>query len=46
MIFRQPDVALIDLRERHGAIPASLHVPYPSLHEHRTIGTRKFARVH
>jgi rhodanese-related sulfurtransferase len=34
----QPNVALIDLRERtererHGAIPGSLHVPYPSLQE-------------
>ena len=37
----QPDVALIDLREksereRHGIIPGSLHVPYPSsAGEHR-----------
>jgi sulfur dioxygenase len=34
----KPDVALIDLREknereRHGVIPGSLHVPYPSLQE-------------
>jgi rhodanese-related sulfurtransferase len=34
----KPDVALIDLREksereRHGTIPGSLHVPYPSLQE-------------
>jgi rhodanese-related sulfurtransferase len=34
----KPEVALIDLREkserdRHGAIPGSLHVPYPSLQE-------------
>jgi rhodanese-related sulfurtransferase len=34
----QPEVALIDLRERsererHGAIPGSLHVPYPTLEE-------------
>jgi rhodanese-related sulfurtransferase len=34
----KPDVALIDLREknereRHGAIPGALHVPYPSLQE-------------
>jgi glyoxylase-like metal-dependent hydrolase (beta-lactamase superfamily II)/rhodanese-related sulfurtransferase len=34
----QPEVALIDLRERsererHGTIPGSLHVPYPSLQE-------------
>jgi sulfur dioxygenase len=34
----QPDVALIDLRERaererHGSIPGSLHVPYPGLQE-------------
>jgi glyoxylase-like metal-dependent hydrolase (beta-lactamase superfamily II)/rhodanese-related sulfurtransferase len=38
----KPEVALIDLREksereRHGAIPGSLHVPYPSLQE--SIGT-------
>ena len=37
-IVGQPDVALIDLRERsererHGVIPGSLHVPYPSLQE-------------
>jgi sulfur dioxygenase len=34
----RPDVALIDLRERsererHGVIPGSLHVPYPTLQE-------------
>jgi rhodanese-related sulfurtransferase len=34
----RPDVALIDLREksereRHGTIPGSMHVPYPSLQE-------------
>ena len=34
----RPDVALIDLRERteqekHGTIPGSLHVPYPTLQE-------------
>jgi sulfur dioxygenase len=34
----KPEVALIDLREksereRHGTIPGSLHVPYPSLQE-------------
>jgi len=34
----QPDVVLIDLRERaererHGVIPGSLHVPYPDLQE-------------
>jgi rhodanese-related sulfurtransferase len=34
----QPDVALIDLREkhereRHGVIPGSLHAPYPDLQE-------------
>jgi glyoxylase-like metal-dependent hydrolase (beta-lactamase superfamily II)/rhodanese-related sulfurtransferase len=34
----RPDVALIDLREhtereRHGLIPGSLHVPYPTLQE-------------
>ena len=38
----KPEVALVDLREksereRHGAIPGSLHVPYPSLQE--SIGT-------
>ncbi len=38
----RPDVALIDLREisereRHGIIPGSLHVPYPTLLE--SIGT-------
>ena len=32
----EPDVALIDLRERserekHGVIPGSLHAPYPDL---------------
>ena len=37
-IVGEPDVALIDLRERsererHGVIPGSLHVPYPSLQE-------------
>jgi len=37
-IIGEPDVALIDLRERsererHGVIPGSLHVPYPSLEE-------------
>ena len=35
-LIGKPDVALIDLRERtererHGIIPGSLHVPYPSL---------------
>src|SRR3954466_2934836 len=34
----KPEIALIDLRERserdrHGAIPGSMHVPYPSLQE-------------
>jgi rhodanese-related sulfurtransferase len=34
----KPEIALIDLREkgereRHGTIPGSLHVPYPSLQE-------------
>jgi sulfur dioxygenase len=34
----RPDVALIDLRERsererHGVIPGSLHIPYPTLQE-------------
>ena len=37
-VVGRPDVALIDLRERgererHGTIPGSLHVPYPSLQE-------------
>jgi sulfur dioxygenase len=37
-MVERPDVALIDLREhnereKHGAIPGSLHVPYPSLQE-------------
>jgi glyoxylase-like metal-dependent hydrolase (beta-lactamase superfamily II)/rhodanese-related sulfurtransferase len=37
-LLGKPDVALIDLRERtererHGTIPGSLHVPYPSLQE-------------
>jgi sulfur dioxygenase len=37
-LIGRPDVALIDLRERserekHGIIPGSLHVPYPSLQE-------------
>jgi sulfur dioxygenase len=35
-LLRQPDVALIDLREdqerrKHGIIPGSLHVPYPDV---------------
>ena len=39
----RPDVALIDLREksereRHGVIPGSLHVPYPSLQENISAG--------
>ena len=39
----RPDVALIDLREtaeraRHGIIPGSLHVPYPTLHQSITSG--------
>lgn len=42
-IVGQPDVALIDLRERsererHGIIPGSLHVPYPSLQENISVG--------
>src|SRR5215212_3790592 len=42
-IVGQPDVALIDLRERsererHGVIPCSLHVPYPSLQENISAG--------
>ncbi len=37
-MVNQPDVALIDLREKterekHGTIPGSLHVPYPALQE-------------
>jgi glyoxylase-like metal-dependent hydrolase (beta-lactamase superfamily II)/rhodanese-related sulfurtransferase len=37
-LVAKPEVALIDLREkgereRHGTIPGSLHVPYPSLQE-------------
>ena len=37
-IAGRPDIALIDLREpiereRHGVIPSSLHVPYPTLQE-------------
>src|ERR1700742_3855527 len=37
-LIGKPDLALIDLRERtererHGTIPGSLHVPYPSLQE-------------
>jgi sulfur dioxygenase len=40
---KEPDVALIDLREsteraRHGVIPGSLHVPYPSLPENIRAG--------
>jgi sulfur dioxygenase len=39
----KPDVGLIDLREknereRHGVIPGSLHVPYPSLQENISAG--------
>jgi len=39
----KPDVAMIDLREpsereRHGTIPGSLHVPYPSLQENISAG--------
>jgi glyoxylase-like metal-dependent hydrolase (beta-lactamase superfamily II)/rhodanese-related sulfurtransferase len=38
-LVTEPDVVVIDLRERaererHGAIPGSLHVPYPTLEEH------------
>jgi sulfur dioxygenase len=37
-LLGRPDVTLVDLREnserqRHGVIPGSLHVPYPSLEE-------------
>ena len=39
----EPDVVMIDLRERaererHGAIPGSLHLPYPALHESTRAG--------
>jgi glyoxylase-like metal-dependent hydrolase (beta-lactamase superfamily II) len=39
----QPEVVLIDLRERaererHGTIPGSLHVPYPTLEAHTAPG--------
>jgi len=42
-LMGKPDVALIDLRdrserERHGSIPNSLHVPYPSLQENISAG--------
>jgi sulfur dioxygenase len=42
-IVEQADVVLIDLREcsereRHGTIPGSLHVPYPSLQENISAG--------
>jgi len=42
-IAGRPDVVLIDLRERpererHGAIPGSLHLPYPSLQESTCAG--------
>ncbi len=42
-MVERPDVALIDLRERtererHGTIPGSLHVPYPSLQENICAG--------
>lgn len=42
-VLGKPDVALIDLRERtererHGTIPGSLHVPYPSLQENIATG--------
>ena len=42
-LIGKPDVALIDLRERtererHGTIPGSLHVPYPSLQENIGVG--------
>jgi rhodanese-related sulfurtransferase len=37
-LLGQPDIILIDLREkrereRHGAIPGALHLPYPDLQE-------------
>jgi sulfur dioxygenase len=39
----KPEIALVDLREknereRHGIIPGSLHVPYPSLQENISAG--------
>src|SRR5687768_145745 len=42
-VIGKPEVALIDLRERsererHGTIPGSLHVPYPSLQENIATG--------
>jgi rhodanese-related sulfurtransferase len=42
-LIGKPEVALIDLREknereRHGTIPGSLHVPYPSLPENISSG--------
>jgi len=42
-LLGKPDVTLIDLRERsererHGTIPRSLHVPYPSLQESISAG--------
>ena len=42
-IIGQPDVVLIDLRERaererHGTIPGSVHVPYPTLPESTSAG--------
>jgi glyoxylase-like metal-dependent hydrolase (beta-lactamase superfamily II)/rhodanese-related sulfurtransferase len=42
-MVERPEVALIDLRERterekHGTIPGSLHVPYPSLQENICAG--------
>jgi glyoxylase-like metal-dependent hydrolase (beta-lactamase superfamily II)/rhodanese-related sulfurtransferase len=42
-MIERPDIALIDLRERgerekHGVIPGSLHVPYPSLQENISAG--------
>jgi sulfur dioxygenase len=42
-VIGKPEVALIDLRERsewerHGTIPGSLHVPYPSLQENIASG--------
>jgi sulfur dioxygenase len=42
-LLEKPDIAFIDLRERsererHGAIPGALHVPYPSLQENVEAG--------
>ena len=46
-LLGQPDVALIDLRERserakHGSIPGALHAPYPDLQENISPGGMLF----